>query len=114
MSGIDPGRLNKRVVIEEERTRIPNGQGGYTTAWTPLQQQPRAWAEIIGLTSDEVIIAFQNTNRQQWRVTMRTRSDVTPKHRLRHAGRIYSITSLLPDPRAHDAMVLICETSGTS
>ena len=110
MPGIESGRLNKRVAIQAE-TRVPNGQGGYTTDWT---HERYIWAEIIGLSGDEALAAGIERSVQQWRVTMRRRP-ISTKKRLLYDGRIFGIKSVLPDPRADDATLLICETvAGTA
>jgi SPP1 family predicted phage head-tail adaptor len=110
MSGIDPGRLNKRVTIEE-KTETPNGQGGFDTAWAAVATDPDIWAEIVGLSGDEALQAGIERSVQQWRVTIRRRA-ITAKNRLDFKGSKFDIKSALPDPRADDAIVLICETTG--
>lgn len=112
MSGIDPGRLNRRVTIEAE-TRTPNGQGGYTTDWAPVADNPEVWAEIVGLSGDEALAANITRSVQQWRVTIRRRPlGEGTQHSLMFKGHRFNIKSALPDPRADDAIVLICETTG--
>ena len=111
MTGIDAGRLNKRVTIEEER-RTDNGQGGSKTEWLPLEARASVWAEIIGLSGDEALRAGREKDVQTWRVTIRKRDDVSAKNRLKHKGTVYEIKSVLPDPKADDALLLICETGG--
>jgi SPP1 family predicted phage head-tail adaptor len=109
VSGIDAGRLNKRVAIQIEG-RVPNGQGGYETGWGAVAERPNVWAEIIGLSGDESLRAGVERNVQQWRVTIRRRDDVTTKHRLIHKGQVFEIKSAMPDPKWDDATLLICET----
>lgn len=106
--GIAAGRLRELVSVEEE-TRLPNGQGGYTTAWSEVAA-PRA--EIIGLTGDESINAAVERSVQRWRVTMRARL-LTTKHRLIWNDIQLDIKSVVPDPRAPEAaIVVICESTG--
>jgi SPP1 family predicted phage head-tail adaptor len=113
VSGVDKGRLNKRVLIEAEG-RTPNGQGGWVTAWAALPARPNVWAEIIGLSGDEALKAGVERSIQQWRVTILSRDDVTTGHRLTHRGQVFDIKSAMPDPKADDAMLLICETGATA
>lgn len=112
MAGLQAGRLRHRVRIEA-KTRVANGQGGSTVAWTLVAI---VRAEIIGLSGDEALKAGVERSVQQWRVTIRTRA-VTTQNRLVYldadptlpAGPC-DIKAVLPDPRAEGALVLMCET----
>lgn len=110
MAGIDSGRLNRRLTIQEE-TRQSNGQGGFTTSWSDVKT---VWAEVVGLSGDEALAAGIERSVQQWRITIRRRP-VTTKNRLigkstMFLGRIFNVKSVMPDPKADDATLLICET----
>lgn len=113
MSGLDRGRLNKRVTIEAP-TRQDNGQGGEIVTWDPLPARATVWAEIIGLSGDEALMAGVLRGVQQWRVTIGRRDEVTPEHRLTRPGQVYEIKSAMPDPKSEDGTVLICETGTAS
>ena len=110
MAGIDSGRLNRRVTIQSE-TRVDNGQGGYTTSWADVKTVS---AEIIGLSGDEALAAGIERSVQQWRVTIRRRPIATTNRmvgaKAPFLGRIFNIKAVMPDPRADDATLLICET----
>lgn len=113
MSGIDTGRLNKRVTFEAD-VGGDNGQGGQVEDWQPIPARPTVWAEIIGLSGDEALKAGIEREVQQWRVTIRRRDDVTAENRMLHGGRVYDIKSAMPDPKSEDATLLICETGASA
>lgn len=99
-------RMDERVTIQAE-ARTPNGQGGFTTTWADVAS---VWAEIIGLSGEESIEAAIERSSARYRVTIRKRSDVTPRHRLDWNGTKLDVRSVLPDPRnSRGALVLICE-----
>lgn len=113
MSGIDPGRLDKRVTFEADG-EAPNGQGGYTAGWAAIATLPTVWAEIVGLSGDEALKAGAERNVQLWRVTIRRREDLTTKLRMTRGGKAYDIKSIMPDPKSDDATLLICETGSST
>jgi SPP1 family predicted phage head-tail adaptor len=97
-----------RVTIEAEQ-RTPNGQGGYTTGWSPVAT---VWAEVIGLNGNEAMRASIERSVSLYRVNLRKRDDVSAANRLRWNGRVLSITSVLPHPQEpRTALQLLCETS---
>lgn len=115
MSGLDAGRLNKRVRIEAKGT-TDNGQGGRSVSWSLVKVVS---AEVIGLSGDEALKANVLRAVLQWRVTIRRRDDVTTQHRLvgqtrPFVGEIFNIRSIMPDPKSDDASLMICETGGNA
>jgi head-tail adaptor len=109
--GIQAGRLRHRVRIEE-KGRVSNGQGGWTSGWAPVAT---VRAEIIGLSGAEALQQGVQRNVQQWRVTMRARAVSTGQRLIclvPPPGVVegpYDIKAVLPD-RAPGAIVLVCET----
>jgi SPP1 family predicted phage head-tail adaptor len=103
------GDLRERVTIEVER-RTPNGQGGFTTAWSPTAN---VWAEIIGLNGGEGIRAGVERTTAIYRVNLRMRHDVTTKHRLHWNDQYLGIKSAIPHPQEPRAFLqLLCEAVG--
>ena len=101
------GRLKELVSIQRE-TRTSNGQGGYTTSWSEVA---KVRAEIIGLSGDEALAAGVERSVQQWRVTIRRRSDISPKNRIQWGGQLLDVRSAIPDPKEPRAFtLLICES----
>lgn len=102
--------MNEQVTIQAE-TRTANGQGGYTTSWANVATDPTVWARVIGLSGDEALQAGIQRAVQQWRVHIRLRTDVTPKHRLLWSGLTLNVKAAMPDPRQpRDFTLLICES----
>lgn len=105
------GELTELVDIEQE-TRASNGQGGYTTSWAKLSDE---WTKIVGLSGDEALLAGVQRSVQQWRVIMRRRDDVKPKHRLVWGAVVLDIKAVMPypqDPRAF--ILLMCESGAVA
>ena len=106
---MDAGRLRERVTIEGE-VRKPNGQGGFTTGWATVARSVPA--EIIGLTGDEALRLGVERSASQYRVTMRRRSDVSPKNRLKWKGQIMAIRSVVPDARDPNVAIVLTAEIG--
>jgi SPP1 family predicted phage head-tail adaptor len=108
---MNAGDLRDRVIIHEE-VQTPDGQGGYTTNWTPIAAAPQGvWAKVIGLTGDEALAGLVERSTATWRVTIRKRPGITTKHRLIWDGRTLNVKSVLPDPKEpRAALLLICES----
>lgn len=99
-------RLRERVTLQAE-ARTSNGQGGFTTAWSDVAT---IWAEVIGLSGDESIQAAIERSSIRYRVTIRKRSDVSPRNRLVWGSTKLDVRSVIADPRNDKAaLVLICE-----
>lgn len=73
------GKFDTAVTIEGE-SRTPNGQGGFTLAWSTFATRR---AEVIGTTGDESLKVAVERAVTRWRVTMRSVQGLTAKHRLK-------------------------------
>ena len=85
------GDLRNRVRIEAEG-RMPNGQGGFTTAWAPVAV---VWAKKVPLRGDEITRDSVQRAVSYSRFIIRFRDDVTVKHRLvevKKSGDDYVVT----------------------
>jgi SPP1 family predicted phage head-tail adaptor len=108
-----PGRgdLTELVDIEQE-ARVSNGQGGYTTSWSKLADE---WAEIIGMSGDEALLAGVQRAVQQWRVTISRRDDVKPRHRIKWGDLYLDIKAAMPLPKdPRNFTLLICESGAVT
>jgi SPP1 family predicted phage head-tail adaptor len=106
---MNAGSLTEKVTIQQE-VRAANGQGGFTTSWSDVETAPRVSANIVGMSGDEAISAGVERSVTRWRVTIRRRPEVSPRHRLLWNGLVLNIVSAMPlpnDPRAFTLMV--CE-----
>ena len=109
---MDAGKLRHRVTIECEG-KTPNGQGGFTTAWAPVASGVPA--EIIGLSGSEAISSGVERSVTLYRVSIRSRSDVSAKVRLKWNGRVLAVKSVIPHPQHPvTAMQILCEMSGAA
>lgn len=105
---ISAGRLRFRVQLLAPDT-VDNGRGGRrpipgSDGWKPVAS---LWADVLALRGDEAV--RQNVERavQLWRVEIRMRHDVTPKHRLRWGAIVMDIKSAAPND-AGDGLVMTC------
>lgn len=94
---IQPGRLDQRVVLQEE-LRSPDGQGGYTLVWITVAI---LWAAVTPVSGREIVHSDQLQPRDLYRVTIRNRKGITTAHRLLWQGQILDVVSAIdPGPRA--------------
>lgn len=108
---VSTGDLRELIDIEQE-TRVPNGQGGFTSSWAKVSDE---WANIVGMSGDEALMSGVQRAVQQWRVIIRYRSDVKPKNRLRWGDIVLDVKAAMPlpkDPRAYT--LLICESGAVT
>lgn len=112
MTPLRSAELRDLVIVENEG-RVPNGQGGWVTAWVPEATPTRA--KIIGLSGSEAIRAGVERAVSQYRVIMRRRAGVTPQQRLKWNGQVMAIVSVVPHPEApRHALLLIGEIGNGS
>lgn len=84
-------RLRHRVTLQE-RSRTPDGQGGFTEAWADVAD---LWAEIKPQKSYERFQAMQTQSPTTHKITVRYRSGVTTRHRLLYRGRVFDIKGVV-------------------
>lgn len=106
---LQAGNLRTRVRIEAE-TRSPNGQGGFTTAWTPIGAP--VFAEKIPMQGDEVLRETIVNATKKARFVIRFRTDVTPAHRLVEviAGTVWNIRAVDDPYDMRDRLWLAAES----
>jgi SPP1 family predicted phage head-tail adaptor len=107
------GALRERVTVQQQ-VRTPNGQGGFSVAWSDVAAAPTIWAEVTGLSGDEAITAAVERSVTRWRVIIRKRTDITPAHRLVWNGVNLDVKSIMPLPSAPRALTLLICESGLS
>lgn len=104
---LDAGSLDRRVRIEVEG-RVPNGQGGFTTAWQELKT---VWARKRPLRGDETVREGIVRSTAFARFTIRYRAGVTTKHRLvEKNGTIWNIRSADDPNGSREQLDMVCET----
>ncbi len=91
---IDPGRLNRRLVLEEPAD-TPDGLGGVTRTFVAAAT---LWAEVIPTAARGEVVADGAGATLTHRILVRAGPEITTRHRLRLGTRVFRIKSM----RAHD------------
>ena len=91
---IDPGELNRRLVLEAP-AEIADGAGGVTRTYTTVTT---LWAAVRPASARGDVVAAASGATVTHRIILRTRADLTTRHRLRDGTRIFRIVAL----RDHD------------
>jgi SPP1 family predicted phage head-tail adaptor len=92
---IRAGLLSERIRIER-RIETKDMSGQVVLDW---QIVATVWARVEPLGGRETFGQEQFVATGDVRFTMRRRDDVTPLHRIVHAGRVYDVVSVAPDGR---------------
>ena len=97
-TGIDPGRLERRLVLEAP-VEMPDGAGGVTRSYVAAAS---VWAEVAPLSSRGDLVAGVRGATATHRILLRAGPAITTRHRLRDGTRVFTIVSI----RAADAHLL--------
>jgi len=90
---MNPGDLNRRLVLEEP-VETADGTGGVTRSH---QAVATLWAKVETVSARAAIVADSAGANVTHRITLRTRPDVTTRHRLTEGARVYRIVSVRDD-----------------
>lgn len=103
------GTLRHYVTLENPAT-VPDGEGGYTQTWVPLNP-PRMKAAIEPATARDLERAVSSTvlSTASHVVTMRYHSGVTTETRIRFGSRIFSVVGPQNISERNREMRLACE-----
>ena len=112
--GLAAGRLRDEVTIQEPNL-VDNKRGGRKPApgedaWKDVDT---VHAEIIALRGGEALQNGIQRGTQLWRVTIRIRDDVTPRHRLVWNGTPLNIRTAAPNEE-RDGLVMTAESGAVS
>jgi SPP1 family predicted phage head-tail adaptor len=91
---IDPGELRHRLVLEAP-AETPDGAGGTSRGYEMIAA---LWARVTPVSARGDLVAAGTGATVTHRIVIRSRSDVTTRHRLRDGARIFRIEAL----RDHD------------
>ncbi len=97
-TGIDPGRLDRRLVLEAP-VETPDGAGGVTRGYVGVAT---VWAEVTPLSSRSDEVAGARGATVTHPVLLRAGPAITARHRLRDGARLFTIVSI----RTADAHLL--------
>jgi SPP1 family predicted phage head-tail adaptor len=86
----DPGRLNRRLVLEEP-VETPDGAGGVTRSFATVAT---VWAELVPLSARGDVVAAETGATVTHRIRVRGGWPITTRHRLRAGTRIFRIVTL--------------------
>jgi SPP1 family predicted phage head-tail adaptor len=87
---IDPGRLNRRLVLEAP-VETPDGAGGVVRGFEAVAT---LHAEVTSAAAREEVEAARLGAAVTHRIVVRFSADITVRHRLRDGERLYRIVSL--------------------
>lgn len=90
------GELRERVTLQMAQ-RARDAVGGFSEQWLP---QAEVWARVQPMGAGERFWRQQIEAKADWRVSIRYRSDVTTKLRVRWGNRLFQIRGVTnPDER---------------
>lgn len=87
---IDPGILNRRLVLEAP-VEAPDGQGGVTRSFESVAT---LWASVVPVGARNAFDADAAGVDVTHRVVLRRNPGITPRHRFRDGTTIYRIVAL--------------------
>ena len=102
------GDLNKRITIEAP-TKIGDGMGGYTEAYTAVASSIPA--AIWPVSAGDVIQANASTMVVSHRIRVRYRAVLKSSWRIVWAGRYFAIVSIIDPSMEHKFLDLMCKES---
>ena len=105
--GLAAGSLRERVVVQAV-TLTPDGSGGTTKAWTTTHESVPAMIEP--LSGGEAFRAALANNTQMYRVTIRFRTDITPRNRLVWKGQVLNIRTCADPEMRREKLVMTAES----
>jgi SPP1 family predicted phage head-tail adaptor len=85
-----PGALRERLVLEQP-VETPDGAGGVTRSHTTLAT---LWAALIPVSARDQVVADDLGASITHRIVIRSRADITTRHRLRKGSRIFRLVAL--------------------
>lgn len=99
------GKLRHRVTIQSESTTADGG-GGFTLAWTDVTT---VWAAVEPLKGAERLRGQQLEAAVTHKITIRHRSDVTTKQRLKFGTRLFNVRAVINPDERDRWLELLCE-----
>lgn len=97
---------NRRIAIEREGAKTPDGQGGYVAPWDKVCD---AWAAFESPNGRESLFANQLQASVTHTVFIRYRPGITAAMRVNYGGKFLNIRAVLDDKERHEELKLLCE-----
>jgi head-tail adaptor len=106
---VDVGSLRHLVTLENPGAALPDGDGGFTLAWTALDP-PQVWASIKPATARDLERAVAGTVQASAShlVTLRYVNGVSTKTRLVFGTRIFAVQGVHNVDERNRELVLAC------
>ena len=99
------GDLKHRVALQYQ-TKVPDGMGGFTTAWVDAAS---VWAAIWPVSASETIQAAQATMTITHRIRIRYRAVLKAGWRISYAGRYFNLVSIIDPNMDHRWLDIMCK-----
>lgn len=103
---MNAGALRHRVSIDE-LVVTQDSDGATEETWVEVCE---VWAAINPMSGREFVASAAMQDRVDTRITIRWRTGIAPEMRVQHAGTIYNIRAVLPDPTLRRHLTLVCES----
>jgi SPP1 family predicted phage head-tail adaptor len=103
------GELNKRVELQYS-TRVPDGLGGYTTAWV---RAATVFAAIWPTSANEITAANATSMVVSHRIRIRYRSVLKASWRIKYGNRYFNIVSIINPNEANKMLDLMCKEAAS-
>lgn len=87
------GELNRRLVLEQP-VETPDGAGGVTRSFAAVTT---LWGKLEPVSARRAVEADAPGATVTHRITLRTRADITTRHRFREGTTVYRIVSMRDD-----------------
>jgi len=102
---IDVSNFRHRISFEKE-AKVPDGHKGFVVTWQTVCE---VWASVDPLSGREYFYAQQIQNTISHRIRIRYRADITEAMRIKHAGRYFSIESIIDMGERREFLELRCQ-----
>ncbi len=101
------GKLRSRIQIQSVDNSSRNALGEPVEAWSTITDGT-VWAQIQPIVGNEAFLAEQVNSTVTHKITIRSLSTVTAKHRVLFGDRIFDINSVRDIDERTEQMVLRC------
>ena len=102
----NPGKLNKRVVIQQPSTLKDDYGQSIMDAWEDFKT---VWAEVSPIVGREYFAAETVNSEITHKVRLRYRTGITPDMRIKYGDRILSIQSVINYKEMDVELQLMCK-----
>ena len=107
---IDPGKFRWKLIIQEDTATSQNTYGEIVPSWAAIDTNSEVWGKIEQRGGRELLSGQQINPEVNAVVTIRHRSDLTPRNRLAVKGtsRVLEIVTMNDPDGTEDYLILGC------